>query len=183
MIYGVEKMGCNGNKIQRFFLIGLVLMLVITAFMPQQIVLADESITVTFNPTGSVIGDVSPNIIDYGGVTMGGSEASSSLTLWNNGTVQMDTDVETNKTTADMECDGDGVGGSLAEDFFALQFTNTALDGNNLYISNTSASQTQLDTGLAGGNSDTFEVTIHIDSASAEHATQTTWINFTFSAT
>jgi hypothetical protein len=176
-------MGCK-MKLEKYFLIGLVIMLVITAIMPPQLVLADESVTITFDPTGSVIGDVSPNSFDFAGVTMGGNEDSGDFTLWNNGTVQMDTDVETNATTADMECDGDGVGGSLAENFFALQFTSTSFDGNNAYISNSSASRTSLEAALpGGGTSGTFKLRIYIDSASADHAAQSTWVNFTFTAT
>ena len=171
-------------KIEKLFLIGFVVMLLLMAFMSPQVILADESITVTFDPQGSVIGDVAPNSYDYAGVTMGGSEASGDFTLWNNGTIQMDTDVETNVTTADMECDGDGVGGSLAEDFFALQFTDTAFAGDDAYISNNSGSPTLLSTGLSGDHTyGTFKITIHIDSASADHDAQSTWVNFTFTAT
>jgi hypothetical protein len=156
---------------------------VTAAAMPPQIILANESVTVTFNPEGEMLGNVYPNSYDFGDVTMNSNEESIAFTLCNNGTVQMDTNVETNVTTANMECNGTS-GLPLAEDFFALQFTNSsAFDGNNLYISNTSASKTELDTALPGLTSGTFYITIWIENTAINYGQQSTWVNFTFTAT
>ena len=53
------------------------------------------------------------------------------------------------------------------------------MDGNNAYISNNSASPTTLDNSLTASGSDTFKITIHVGTISANHSSQTTTLNFT----
>jgi hypothetical protein len=177
-------MGCNEDKIKKFLLITFVVMLIVTAITPPQITLADsyDVVKVSFNPAGVVDGNVTPLTYDYGAVTMSSSEESGDFTLTNEGTIAMQCTVYTNVTTdeTNMECDGNG--GTLAEDFFSMNFTTTSLSGADSFISNSSGSQTTLETSLAGSTSDTFRITIHVGTCSADHGGQNTSVNFTFAA-
>lgn len=160
-------------------------MLVITAITPPQIILADtgsDELRITFDPVGQVDGNVSPESFDYDAVLMNTSEESGDFTLWNNGTIRMKCEAETNVTTeeGDMECDGNG--GTLAEDFFSLNFTSTTLSGASNFISNSSGSKTELEANLTGLSSGTFKITINLGTCSADHLQQNTTVNFTFSA-
>jgi len=182
-------MGCNINKIERFFLISLIVMLVITAITPPQIILAApntlEEIQITFNPSGSVDMNITPTVYDYSTVAMETSVASGSFTIWNNGTIPMKLSAQTNVTTdeLDMECDGDGNGGSPpGQDFFSLQFTGAATwaSSNLAYIVNSST--IELDNTFPSKGQETFTVTIWVGNCSADHPSQTTQINFTAAA-
>ena len=172
-------MGCTKDKIKRLVLISLVVTMIVSAITPP-IMAADDTIHVTFDPEGDVSLEVSPTNCNFSTVDANTSEEIGfDFTLYNNGTIPMQTDCETNVTTdeGDLECDGNG--GNTADDFFCLQFTDTTMDGDDSFISNSSGAQTTLDNSLLAGGSDTFRITIHLSNLSANHSWQTTTINFT----
>ncbi len=175
-------MGCK-MKLEKYFLIGLVMMLVITAFMPQHIVLGDgasDELQISFDPTGSVDGNVSPEVCNFSTVAMSSNEETAfDFTLYNNGSIPMLATGQQNQSTdeGDMDCDGDGDPG---EDFYSLRITDTALSGNNNYINDVAAETLELS--LAGESSDTFKLTIYLGTCSADHDWQTTQVNWTFTA-
>ena len=141
---------------------------------------ADDTIHITFDPSGSVSLDVAPYYLNFSTVSASGSEESSTtFTLYNNGSIAMSTACDTNTTTdtGNLTLDSNG---SPAEDNFSLQFTTAPnLDGNTAYIS---SSGMTLDNSLAGSGSETFKITIHLGSISTDFSWQTTTINFTGTA-
>jgi hypothetical protein len=174
-------MGCK-MKIEKLFLIGFVIMLVTGAFMPQYIVMGDtltDTMTVTFDPTGAVDGNVSPPSCAFGSVTFETeSESSTQFTLYNNGTVSMKCVARQNQTTLNMTCDGDG--GVLLTNNYAINITSGTVSGNDLYVND--VADTTLETSLAGSDTETFKLTLHLGDGTTNHPQQTTRINFTFSA-
>lgn len=166
------------NKLYVYVYVVVALMICI-ALSPVIIAATEDEITVTFDPDGQIDLDISPGILNFGSVQAENSEESiQTITLYNNGTLAMQTTCETNVTTevGNMECDGDGTPGL---DFFSFQLTSTSMDGNNAYISNNTGSPTTLDNSMNPSGSDTFKITIYIGSLSANHTTQTTTVNFT----
>jgi hypothetical protein len=175
-------MGCIRDVKRDIFLIITVLMLIFAIITPSITMAADDTIHVTFDPSGSVTLDVSPQELNFSTVNANSNEESSTtFTIWNNGTISMKTECETNTTTdeGNLSCDGDGTPGY---DNFSLRFTSTTMDGNNEYISNSSASKTTLDNSLAAAGSDTFKITIYLGYLNDDFGWQTTTVNFTGSA-
>ena len=173
-------MGCNRKKTKKFIVAFLVIITLIATITPPIIMAADDTIHVTFDPSGSVSLDVSPQNLNFSTVSADGNEESSTtFTLYNNGSIAMKTDCDTNATTdeGDLTLDDDG---SPTEDYFSLQFTSAAaLDGNNNYIP---SAGTTLDNSLAASGSETFKITIYLGPISTDHGWQTTTVNFTGTA-
>lgn len=169
------------DKIERFFLISLIVMLVITAIAPPAIVAdTSDTIHVTFDPTGEVNISITPPTLNFSTVTANSNkESTASFTLWNNGTIYMNTTCNTNLSTdeGNLTLDPDG---TPETDYYSLQFTNTAFEGNDEYIP--SASTVILNQSLAPSGSGTFYVTIHLGYINDDYGWQTTTINFTASA-
>ena len=175
-------MGCSRDKIEKLLLAGIVVMLVLAVATPQITMAADDTILVTFDPSGSVSLDVAPEFLNFSTVTANSNEESgTTFTIWNNGTIAMKTDCETNYSTdeGDLDCYGDGTPGY---NNFSLRFTSTTMDGNNAYISNTSASRTNLDLSLLATGSETFKISIYLGYLYDDYGWQTTLVNFTGSA-
>jgi len=177
-------MGCN-MKLEKYFLIGLVIMLVITAFMPQHIVLGDgasDTLQITFDPSGAVNGNVSPESYDFGGITFETNETSTAqFTLYNNGTIPMSAVARQNQTTdtGDMTCNG--AGGALAQNEYSINITDGTVSNDGDYINDVGDST--IESSLDGaGSTETFYLMLHLGDGSADHAAQTTQINWTFAA-
>ena len=110
----------NGNGIKKILFAWIVSMLWLSVLTP--IVLADEtSISVTFDPDGVVDIDVTPKTYAFGSVQAGGwkNTTANYFTIYNNGTLAMDTQFKTNATTdsAALTLDADGTPGSNAYSF------------------------------------------------------------------
>lgn len=169
-------MGCEKKKMGKLLATIFIVTLVITAIISPVIIAVEDTIIVTFNPTGSVTLDVAPELFDFDTVASNGNEESAnSFTLYNNGTMNMQTTCDTNSSTLNLTLDADGTPG---EDYFSLQFTSASnFEGNNAYI--TTASSMTLNNTLAPSGSDTFKLTIHLGVISVDHPEQNTTVNFT----
>lgn len=145
-------MGCRKNKynvacasdIRKILFAWLVSMLWLSVLTPM--VLADEtSISVTFNPEGVVDIDVTPKTYDFGSVQVGAwkNTTANYFTIYNNGTLSMDTQFKTNATTdsTSLTLDDNGAPGNDA-----YSFRTSGLD-NDGYI--TAAYGVEQDTGIA----------------------------------
>ncbi len=156
-------MGCRKNKYnvayasdtKKILFAWLVSMLWLSVLTPM--VLADEtSISVTFDPDGGIDIDVSPKTNAFGSVQAGSYKktAASYFTLYNNGTVPMDTQFKSNATTDSMELalDNDG---SPAVDSYSLQTIGLSADG---YITNAYAAA--LDSALAADGTQGFDLNL-----------------------
>lgn len=175
-------MGCKKDIRKDLFLISTILMLVFAIITPSMSMAADDTINVTFDPSGSVSLDVSPQELNFSTVNADSNEESgTTFTIWNNGTIAMKTECEANTTTDEenLSCDGDGTPGY---DNFSLRFTSTTMDGDDAYISNSSSSRTTLDNSLGASASDTFKISIYLGYLNDDYGWQTTTVNFTGSA-
>jgi len=175
-------MGCN-EKVKKLIIVSFFVTLVVVAVGPQTIMGATkEVINVSFDPTGTIDLDVSPGVVNYSTVENGTNEDSVSLTLYNNGTIGMDTDINTSATTdpdgtGDLTLDPDGQPG---EDLFSLKVVDTTFDGNDNWIT---AGGVELDNNLAGaGGSGTFEIQITMGPISVDHGWQTIDVKLTGTA-
>jgi len=103
--------------------------------MPQQIVLGDgasDTLSVTFDPTGSVDGNVTPEVCNFSTVAMESSEETTfDFTLYNNGSIPMLAVGQQNQSTdeGDMTCAG---GGGPGNDEYSLRITDTTASGDDL---------------------------------------------------
>jgi hypothetical protein len=105
---------------QKILVVIFIVAIGITIVMPP--VWADEtSIKVTFDPEAAVNIDVSPKTYNFTTIQAGAwkNTTGSYFTLYNNGTVTMDTQFKSNATTdsAQLSLDGDGNPGSNAYSF------------------------------------------------------------------
>ncbi len=172
-------MGCNKEKTKEIIIAFLIVTIFLSTFMLPISIAADDTIHVTFDPTGSVSLDVSPQTLNFSTVTANGNEESgTTFTLYNNGTIAMQTDCDTNATTdeGDLTLDADG---SPTEDTYSLRFTSTTMDGDDAYITDAGVT---LDNSLSASGSDTFKITIYLGPISTDHGWQTTTVNFTGTA-
>ena len=167
----------SGSDIKKIMFAWLVLMLWLSVLTP--IVLADTTdIHVTFNPEGTVDIDVSPKTYDFGNVNAGGYNNSSGMgalyfTLYNNGTVTMDTQIFSNVTTDSDELALDVAAPGQNEDRFRTHNLDT-----DAYIP--SAIGADFDSALAASGTKDFDINLTMGSSLTENfAQQRTMINLT----
>lgn len=149
-----------------YFLIVLVLI------TPMVLGATWDTVTVTFDPTGNIDLDVAPETAAIGSITAGSSAGTGAAdyTLYNNGTVTMDTQIKTNSTTdsASLTLDPDG---SPTEDNYSIQ---TSGNCPNQYITSSNVAWKQ---DLSGGSSETFGFTVYLGTISQDWPSQTTTVN------
>ena len=174
-------MGCK-MKIRKLIIVNLFVTLLVIALSSTTIMGAEwEVIDVSFDPTGAINLNVYPSVVNYSTVTGGSDEDSVAITLQNNGSVAMDTDISTNATTEEADLTLDETG-SPGEDDFSLQVVDGTVSGNNNYITVAGA---VLDIDLAGGSpgaTHTFEIEIELGPISVNHGWQNIDVNCTGSA-
>jgi hypothetical protein len=147
-------MGCRKNTIniacasdiKKILFAWLVSMLWLSILTP--IVLADEtSISATFDPDGVVDIDITPKTYNFGTIQVNAWKNTTAdyFTIYNNGTLSMDTQFKTNATTdsTSLTLDDDGAPGNNA-----YSFRTNGLDTDG-YI--TAAYAAEQDTGIAAG--------------------------------
>ena len=164
------------KKIKKILLSSFVTVLLFLAIVTPVVIGADDTVVITFDPTGTVALATKPTSIDFSTVSAGGSEESvGDITLYNNGTVSMTTSIDTNGSvdSGNLTLDEDGTPG---EDFFSLQITSSSCSEGNAWFTDTLT--TYNDT-LGPDSSTTFKITIHLGDISANWGQETTLLNFT----
>lgn len=171
-------MGCKMKnkldiyKTKKIVLICLISAMWITTLTP--IVLADEtSISITFDPDGSVDIDVTPKSYAFGVIQAGDwkNTTGSTFTIYNNGTIAMDTQIKSNASTDSTQMTLD-IDGNPGTDAYSIFTDNLDTDG---YI--TTAYGADFDSALLGGGSKGFDLHLNIgDYLSSNFTTQTTTI-------
>jgi len=155
-----KKLNFYSNKFKKIVLICLISAMWIAPLVP--VVLADEtSISITFDPDGSVDIDVTPKSYDFGAVLAGTWEntSGSEFTLFNNGTIAMDTQIKSNATTDSAEMSLENAG-SPGNNEYSIYTDNLDADG---YITN--AYGGDLDSALAASGSKGFDLHLNIGSS------------------
>ena len=152
----------------------LVIIMILAGFTPLVWVATEDSVVITFDPEGNIDIDISYASYNYSTVpantwknTTGGY-----FTLYNNGSVPMDTQIKTNATTdeTDMSLNASGVPPSTDE--YAIFIEDLDFPG---YL--TIAYVVEFDQALASGDSRTFDICLLIGvNLSANHSWQTSTI-------
>ena len=177
----VNKLSFLGTKrqVNNKILILLIGAMLVTAITPVVLAASQANIAVTFDPTGTIDLDVSPDDASFGSVvfesannwpTEGG--AVDSYTLYNNGTVAADVYIFSNTTTdsGQMSLDIDGAG--IPVDGYSLDVVGS--EAKQIAIVNDS----WIDA-LAASATVTFGLNLDLGSGSQDWTSQTTRINIT----
>lgn len=176
-------MGYKTNKlyfkdVKKVIISFFISLLVVIALTPAALAGTTDQVTITFDPAGFISIDVSPNALDFGTIIIGGSKThASALTVYNNGTSNMNTYVTSSNAT-DMVCDNDG---SPAANYFSVRAVNGSCDLCDGYIT---FGGVQLDSSIANsGGSEDLYVEIILGAGTSDHGAQTMYLNFSGSPT
>ena len=134
----------------------------------------EDSVIITFDPDGDIDIDVSLANYSFGSVISGlwTNTTGGTFTLFNNGTVSMNTQIKSNATTdeGNMTLDIDGNPPMDNYSFYTIGFDNDD------YI--TTAYGVNFDLSLSASDSKTFDLGLNLGNLSANHTVQTTTIYF-----
>ncbi len=153
----------------------LVSAMVITATTPLVMAAIEDNVHITFDPDGSIDIDVSPASYDFGSAVAGiwTNSSGSYFTLYNNGTVPMDTQIKSNATTDETTMNLSTAGNPGLDEY---SFNTDGLS-NDMWVPNSYG--TESDTSLNPSASQSFEICLLLGtSLSANHTTQHTTIYF-----
>ena len=166
-------MGCRKEKINKFLLAGVLVTMLGVAISPLVMAATEDTLIVTFNPSGAVDIAIAPATYDFGSLTGGANQATTGdyITIWNNGTVFMDVQAKSNASTLNLTLDTDG---SPSLDFFSINFNEANSTG---YC--TAAYGTEFWTNVGpSGDTRSFDFTLYLGSISTDHPEQNTTITF-----
>jgi hypothetical protein len=177
-------MGCTkGNKnkgmqlVRKIQCIIISILLAITFVTPAVLGTTDEVILVWFDPTGDVDINIVVNHTDFDTVTGGTQEATgaTAFTLYNNGSIAMDTTIQTNTSveSGNLSLDTDAAPGN---DQYSLYIIGAC---TNQFITSTAVAW---ETDLAGGGSQTFGLRIYLGNLTVDYGRENTTINVTGTA-
>jgi len=168
-LFGISKRGWGimmGNRKIYAFLVSAI---VISAITPLVMAATEDNVHITFDPDGQIDIDVSPASYAFGSAVAGiwTNSSGSYFTLYNNGTVPMDTQIKSNATTDETTMTLNTAG-------------NPGLDEYSFNTSGFSNSYgTESDTSLNPSASQGFDICLLLGtSLSANHTTQNTTIYF-----
>jgi hypothetical protein len=168
----IEKSHLVVNK---FFIISAILLLFLSTFSPLILAATEDNVRVTFNPDGNIDIDITPASYDFGSTVAGvwTNSSGSYFTLYNNGTVPMDTQIRTNATTEETDMTLNTTGSPGLDEY---SFNTSGLSNDMWFPSSYGL---ESDTSLASGSSKGFDICLLIGtSLSANHSTQNTTIYF-----
>jgi len=165
-------------KFKKIYVV-LVTSIIVAAFTPLVLAASEDSVIITFDPNGDIDIDVSLASYAFGGVNANSwrNTTGGTFTLYNNGTVAMDTQIKTNATTdpagaGSMSLNASGV--PPGTDKYAI-YINGLDVGNYL----TTAYSLEFDQGLLPADSKTFDICLRLGTnLSANFSSQTTTIYF-----
>jgi len=160
---------------KKILLVGLISAMLVSALTPIVMAATEEGITITFDPSGNIDIDVSPNSYDFGaaGANSWTNSTGSTFTLYNNGSTAMDTQIKTNATTnsGNMTLDPDGV--SIPMDNYSLNTTGLDTDA---WI--TASYGADVDSSLAALGSKGFDLNLRLADISEDWGEDTTTVYF-----
>jgi hypothetical protein len=154
----------------------LVVTFILAAFTPHILAATTDDLIITFDPDGDIDIDVNISQYDFGSIQANTwtNTSGGTFTLYNNGTVSMDTRIKTNATTdeADMSLNASGI--APVQDEYAIYIEGLDLE-QYLGI----AYGQYFDSALLPQDSKVFDVCLLIGvNLSANHSQQTTTISF-----
>jgi hypothetical protein len=167
-------MGCK-MQLKKIYVL-LIITMVIAGFTPLVWAATEDTVIITFDPDGNIDIDISYESYNFSSVPANSWKNTTGgyFTLYNNGSVPMDTQIKTNATTdeADMSLNASGVPPSTDE--YAIYIED--LDFPD-YL--TTAYSADFDQSLNPLDSKTFDICLLLGvNLSANHSWQTTTIYF-----
>ena len=161
---------------KKILLVGLISAMLVSALTPIVMAATEEGITITFDPSGNIDIDVSPNSYDFGAASANSwtNSSGSTFTLYNNGSTSMDTQIKTNASTnsGNMTLDPDGT--AISADNYSL-YAKANL-GSPGYI--TTSYSADFDTNLAKDGSKGFDLGLELADISQDWGQETTTVYF-----
>ena len=161
-----------GNRKIYAFLVSAI---VISAITPLVMAATEDNVHITFDPDGQIDIDVSPASYDFGSSQANAwtNSTGSYFTLYNNGTVPMDTQIKSNATTDETTMTLNTAGNPGLDEY---SFNTSGLS-NDMWVP--SSYGTESDTSLNPSTSQGFDICLLLGtSLSANHTTQNTTIYF-----
>ena len=154
----------------------LVTAMIFAAFTPLVMAATTDDLIITFDPDGDI--DIDVNISAYNFTKVQANSwtntTGGTFTLYNNGSVAMDTRIKTNASTDEGDMDLNESGVAPQQDEYAIYIEGLDLEQylNSSYLQ-------YFDTVLLPQDSKTFDVCLRIGiNLSANHSWQTTTISF-----
>ena len=149
--------------------------LLLSAITSSVMAVTEDNVIITFDPDGDIDIDISPAGYNFSSVlaTEWSNSTGNAFTLYNNGTVAMDTRIKTNATTdeGNMTLDAAGTPG---QDEYSIETKGFDSDGflDSSYVGD-------FDSALSPNDTKGFDICILIGTnLSANHSWQTTTITF-----
>ena len=148
--------------------------LLLSAITSSVMAVTEDNVIITFDPDGDIDIDISPAGYNFSSVlaTEWSNSTGNAFTLYNNGTVAMDTRIKTNATTdeGNMTLDAAGTPG---QDEYSIETKGLDSDGflDSSYVGD-------FDSALSSNDNKGFDICLLIGNLSANHSWQTTTITF-----
>jgi hypothetical protein len=161
------------NKIIFTILVSFILIMTTT---PIILAASEDSVVITFDPNGDIDIDVNLGFYNFSSVIAGmwANSTGGTFTLYNNGSVPMDTQIKTNATTDSTELSLNASGVPPQQDEYAIY-----IDGLDVENYLTTAYNLEFDQGLASNDLKTFDICLLLGvNLSANFSWQTTTIYF-----
>jgi len=154
----------------------LISVLLIAVSTPLVMAASEDDLIITFDPDGDIDIDISLTTYNFSTIVVDqwSNTTGGTFTIYNNGTVSMDTQIKTNATTdeADLSLNASGV--PPGQDEYSIYIEG--LDVENFL---TTAYSLEFDQSLAPSASKTFDICLKLGtSLTANHSWQTTTISF-----
>ncbi len=153
----------------------LVSLILIVATSPMVLAATEDTVIITFDPDGDIDIDVNLSFYNFSSVVAGiwSNTTGGTFTLYNNGTIPMDTEIRSNASTDEGDMDLNQSGVAPQQDEYAIYIEG--LDFEN-YVN--SSYTIEFDQGLNPSDSKTFDIGLLLGNISTNHSWQTTTIYF-----
>ena len=153
----------------------LVTFIMLTASTPLVLAATVDTVIITFDPDGDIDIDVNLSYYNFSSVVAGiwSNTTGGTFTLYNNGTIPMDTEIRSNASTDEGDMDLNESDVPPQQDEYAIYIEG--LDFEN-YVN--SSYTIEFDQGLNPSDSKTFDICLLMGNISANHSWQTTTVYF-----
>jgi hypothetical protein len=163
-------------KIKKIFVFLIASLLITT--VPLVMAVSEDNVVISFNPYGDIDIDVDHTTYNFTTIYAATTKDSgaSEFTLYNNGTIDMDTDINCSATSENMHLNE--TTSAPQTDEYAI-YVNTTLTNPNWLNHTYETMQADYDTSLSPNDNKAFGMTLRIGTnLSANHSWQTVTVYF-----
>jgi len=156
----------------------LVSSMVIIATSPLVMAATEDSVIITFDPDGDIDIDVNLSSYNFSSVLSSAwtNTTGNTFTLYNNGTVAMNTQIKTNLTTDETNMSLNLSTAPPGQDQYAIYIEG--LNAMDQYVNSTYALYGFYSQNLNPDDNEVFDICLLLGNLSANHTLQTTTIYF-----